>query len=99
MQACPYGELRLMPNSTAQIDITGSVEICDSNDQWKSIHNNQWDDQDVEVACNQLGFANNGTCDLSFINLFKRVIIIVDYHTEGTTGLWHRIISNLVYRP
>ena len=57
-----------MPNSTAQIYITGSVEICYSNGQWEPIHNNQWDDQDAKVACNQLGFANNGIlCDLSFI--------------------------------
>ena len=61
-QACSYGELRLMPNSTTQIHITGSVEICYSNGGWEPILSNQWDDQDAEVACNQLGFANDGTC-------------------------------------
>ena len=50
-----------MPNSTAQIYIAGSVEICYSNGQWEPILNNQWDDQDAKVACNQLGFANDGT--------------------------------------
>ena len=61
MQACSYGELWLMPNSTAQIHIAGSVEICYSNGRWEPILSNQWDDQDAEVACNQLGFANDGT--------------------------------------
>ena len=87
-----------MPNRTAQIHIAGNVEICYSNGQWEPILINQWDDQDAEVACNQLGFANDGTCDLP---LWYYVCIAnkdtnstVDYiwHTKGSTGLLHRMI-------
>jgi hypothetical protein len=59
--ACPYGELRLVFNDTDQSHSTGSVQICYTYDQWEPILDNQWDDQDAEVACNQLGFASKGT--------------------------------------
>lgn len=38
---------------------TGRVEICYGG-QWEPIPDSEWDDQDAEVACGQLGFAKEG---------------------------------------
>ena len=56
--ACSHGELRLISNSTDESQIAGSVEICDGG--WEPILDSQWDDQDAEVACGQLGYAKEG---------------------------------------
>ena len=56
--ACWYGELRLISNITDESQSTGNVEICYGG--WEPILDSQWDDQDAEVACGQLGFAKEG---------------------------------------
>ena len=56
---CTHGNIRLNQTSNSTDGNAGRVEIC-YNGQWKSIHDNQWDDQDARVACNQLGFAREG---------------------------------------
>lgn len=55
--ACFHGELMLISTSTDPN--AGRVEIC-YNGQWGLIHDSEWDDQDAEVACGQLGFAKEG---------------------------------------
>ena len=55
--ACSHGELMLISTST---DLNaGRVEIC-YHGQWEPIPDSEWDDQDAEVACGQLGFAKEG---------------------------------------
>ena len=55
---CRDGEIRLrigqMPSR-----IEGRVEIC-FGQQWGTVYEGRWDDDDANVVCGQLGFSNSG---------------------------------------
>ncbi len=54
--SCADGDVRL---SGGRISSEGFVEIC-FNGHWGTVCHNEWDDNDAEVVCGQLGFPRNG---------------------------------------
>ena len=53
---CSDGEVRLVGGSLAS---EGHVEVC-YNNQWGTICNIGWDDDDASVVCGQAGFSQTG---------------------------------------
>ena len=53
---CTGGQLRLAGGNVVN---EGRVEICLSN-EWGTICDDSWDDNDANVVCGTLGFANTG---------------------------------------
>ena len=63
-QAITNGDLRLVGGSHYW---TGRVEIfISSNNTWGTICDDDWDDQDAQVACKQLGLSDTGTAISEF---------------------------------
>jgi len=52
---CTNGDIRLQGGQNAQ---EGKVEIC--HNQWGTVCDNVWSDNDANVVCKQLGFAPTG---------------------------------------
>lgn len=52
---CTNGDIRLQGGENAQ---EGRVEIC--HNQWGTVCDNVWSDNDANVVCRQLGFAPTG---------------------------------------
>ena len=57
---CNYGEIRL---ANGYIEQEGRVEIC-VDDVWGVICDDGWDKTDAHIACQQLGFAEQGMLQL-----------------------------------
>jgi len=55
LSSCTYGDIRLLDGQNAQ---EGRVEIC--NNQWGTVCDDFWDNNDANVVCRQLGFAPIG---------------------------------------
>ena len=53
---CTDGELRLRDGTTSR---EGRVEICYEH-QWRTVCDNNWEAEDAQVACRQLGFSSYG---------------------------------------
>ena len=61
---CSYGDLRLVGGADPS---EGRLEVC-INNAWGSVCDGQFDDEDAEVACLQLGgFIRNGTLVTCFL--------------------------------
>ncbi len=53
---CSYGDIRLV---SGYIEQEGRVEIC-VDDVWGVICDDGWDKTDAHIACQQLGYAEQG---------------------------------------
>ena len=53
---CNYGDLQLVGGGAS---FEGRLEIC-INNQWGTVCDDQWGNNDAMVACNQLGFLTQG---------------------------------------
>ena len=49
---CEEGAIRLQGRGSSMV---GRVEIC-YNDEWASVCDHQWNIEETQVACKQLGF-------------------------------------------
>ena len=58
VEVCNHGDLRLVQgmnfNSSA-----GRVEVC-SRKQWVTVCDDDWDNNDAQVVCRQLGYLTTG---------------------------------------
>ena len=61
---CTNGQLRLVGGNFGN---EGRVEIC-LNNEWGTICDDNWDDNDANVVCGVLGFANTGEMPYSLVN-------------------------------
>ena len=57
---CSYGDIRL---ANGYIEQEGRVEIC-VDDVWGVICDDGWDKTDAHIACQQLGYAEQGMLQL-----------------------------------
>ena len=63
-EAATHGTLRLIGGSNYKM---GRVEIfIEPNNTWGTICDDDWDDQDAQVVCRQLGLGTTGTATLRF---------------------------------
>ena len=53
---CTYGDVRLADGSDSS---EGRVEIC-INNEWGTVCDDSWDDNDAVVVCRQVGNYSNG---------------------------------------
>ena len=62
---CTHGDVRLIDGADSS---EGRVEIC-INNEWGTVCDNLWDDNDAEVVCRQTGNSggNNIHCPLIFL--------------------------------
>ena len=65
-EICNYGDIRLVGGSD---QYEGRVEIC-INDDWGTVCDDFWGNQDAGVVCNQLGYNTSGRTS-SKIKLFS----------------------------
>ena len=54
---CVTGDLRLA--GTGSSSMQGRVELCNNN-QWGTVCDDSWGDQDAQVVCTQLGYSSSG---------------------------------------
>ena len=57
---CTTGDVRLTGGAT---NYSGMVELCSDN-QWRVICDDTWDDSEAIVVCKQLNYSTNGRCKL-----------------------------------
>lgn len=54
---CTEGDIRLLEGNT---ELEGRVELC-RNNEWGTVCDTGWDNNDARVVCRQLGFSVAGT--------------------------------------
>ena len=70
---CTDGSLRLVGGAN---DTLGLVEVC-INNAWGGVCIDHFGTNDAEVACNQLGFSQNGILHLVLHTILTELIIIL----------------------
>ena len=89
-EATYNGSLRLIGGSNYR---TGRVEIfIEPNNTWGTVCDDNWDDQNAQVVCRQLGLGTDGTAILGFsLNASPSVPIWLD--NVNCNGLESRLID------
>lgn len=61
---CSFGDIRLVSGTTYS---EGRVELCDNQNQWGTVCDDRWDNNDASVACRQAGFSLHGQLMMSLL--------------------------------